>query len=232
MVSTMILAVGLAMAPTGCVTSPELTPAPAASTLGDDTAVTRVEGVRVTAESDAWEGGAPITREVTPVKVTIENDHGRAVRIRYSDFALVSPKGSRYAALPLYRIEGTVEEPTLSTGYPPLPAPGFYSRGFSVAPAYAPLYPNLAAAPASFYSDPYYNRRYTTYWQDVDLPTMKMRIQALPEGRIEDGGEVSGFIYFERVDPDVDRVRFRLDLAEADDGTVFGTVTIPFRVED
>jgi hypothetical protein len=230
--STIILTIGLATGLTGCVTSPELTPAPTASTLGGETAVTQVEGVRVTAESDAWEAGAPISRQVTPVKVTIENDHGRAIRIRYSDFALVSPTGSRYAALPLYRIEGTVEEPTMAAGYPPLPAPGFYSRGFSVAPAYAPLYPNLAAAPASYYWDPYYNRRYTTYWQDIDLPTMKMRIQALPEGRIEDGGEVSGFIYFEKVDPETERVRFRLDLAEADDGTVFGTVTIPFRIED
>ena len=61
---------------------------------------------------------------------------------------------------------------------------------------------------------------------------MKMRIQALPQGVVESGGEVSGFIYFEKVDPEERRVRFRLDLAEAEEGTIFGTATIPFRVEN
>jgi hypothetical protein len=227
----LLMTAALTAALIGCAASPDLTPGPGATSLGGEKAVNRVAGVRVTAEGDAWEGGAPIGREVTPVRVVIENDHGEAIRVRYSDFALVSPDGERYAALPLYRIEGTVEEPTLAAGYPPLPAPGFYARGFSVAPSYAPLYPNLATAPAFHYWDPYYNRRYADYWQDIELPTMKMRIQALPEGTIEDGGKVSGFIFFEKVDPDTDRVRFRMDLAEAGDGALFGTATIPFKVE-
>jgi hypothetical protein len=57
-----------------------------------------------------------------------------------------------------------------------------------------------------------------------------MIAEVLPEGVLEPGGRVEGFLYFERVDPQAPRVRFRADLTSADTGEVFGEVSIPFTV--
>ncbi len=216
-----------------CTTNPDLTPAPKADTVSgmEERAIESVKGVRMTATSDSWTGRPSVKQEVTPVKVTIRNNHGSPIRVRYEDFALINPAGERYAALPPYNIEGEIKEPFIASAYDPVASPDFYYQGFYIAHPYAPVYPTVPPATGPFYYDPYYYNRYYRYWMEIPLPTPEMLAQALPEGVINDGGEVSGFVYFERVNPDAPRVQFTADLIGVPSGEVFGRVTIPFVVE-
>lgn len=209
-----------------------LDPAPAAETVGPDTAVDRVDGVRMTAETGAWDGLARVTTEVTPIRVTIENDGAAPLRLRYDDFALVSPQGRRYAALPPYGVEGDVTDPTLVDAYAPVATPGFAYSGFQVAPYYSSVYPSVTAYGGAFGYDPAYYDRYYTVYRDIELPTQEMVAEALPEGVISPGGRVSGFLYFERVPPSAPRVRFRADLTAAESNAAFGEISIPFTVAE
>ena len=221
----------LALAAAGCsAPGTQLDPAPSATTVGAETAVDRVGGVRMTAETGAWTGLARVQSVVTPIRVTITNGSQEPLRLRYNEFALVSPTGQRYAALPPYGVEGDVADPTLVDAYGPV-TPAFTYDRFRVAPYYASVYPTLTPYSSPFYYDrPYYDRYYTVY-RDIELPTREMVEQVLPEGVIDPGGRVSGFLYFERVDPDAPRVRFRADLTDADTGNSFGEISIPFTVE-
>jgi hypothetical protein len=217
----------------GCAGYTELEPAPAASTVpgNEDRAVETIEGVRVTATVDTWTGLEDIKQEVTPLQVTIRNDNPEPVRVQYSDLALVSPTGKRYAALPPYQIEGTIQEPVISSSYAPITTPGFGYRGYSVARPYGPVYPTLEPGFGPYYYDPFYYNRYYRYWATIDLPTQEMLLRALPEGMIRDGGYVSGFVYFERVPESEPRVTVQMDLVGARSGNRFGRITIPFRVK-
>jgi hypothetical protein len=60
-------------------------------------AQTTAADVTVTAQAEVWRG-ADIEDDVTPLRVTIQNDSDRPVRVRYSDFSLVGTRGDRYAA--------------------------------------------------------------------------------------------------------------------------------------
>jgi hypothetical protein len=82
-----------------------------------------------------------------------------------------------------------------------------------------------------YYYDPIYYDQYYTYWQTVNLPTAHMLRVALPDGVIQEGGSVSGFIYFERVSESVPSVRFEYQLTDATTGKTFGTINIPFVVK-
>ena len=61
------------------------------------------------------------------------------------------------------------------------------------------------------------------------LPTTDMRREALPEGVLEPHGEVSGFVYFERLPPDEGRVELRAQFPQAE-GESTRRMEIPFRV--
>jgi hypothetical protein len=209
-----------------------LDPAPAATTVGPETAVNQVQGVRVTAESGAWDGLARVRTEVTPIRVTMQNGSSMPVRIRYSEFALVGPSGERYSALPPYGVEGSVEDPTLVEAYDPVTTPAFTATGFRVAPYYGSVYPTLTPYTSTFGYDPVYYDRYATVYRDIELPTEEMVEDVLPEGVLDPGGRISGFLYFEKVSASAPRVRFRGDLVSATSGEVFGEVSIPFVVED
>lgn len=210
----------------------QLEPAPAAETVAPETAVDRVNGVRMTAETGTWDGLARVKTEVTPIRVTIENGSDTPIRLRYDDFALVGPQGRRYAALPPYGVEGEVTDPVLVDAYDPVTAPGFAYSGFSVAPYYASVYPTVTPYAGAFGYDPYYHDRYYTVYRDIELPTREMVAEALPEGVISPGGRVSGFLYFERVPPSAPSVRFRADLTGAESNETFGEISIPFVVEE
>jgi hypothetical protein len=54
----------------------------------------------------------------------------------------------------------------------------------------------------------------------------------IPEGVIAPGGYVDGFLYFARVNPDLSQVEFVATLQAAKTGKDFGTIRIPFQVEE
>lgn len=217
-----------------CAQSPTLVPAPEANVVRIDGtgAQTTVSDVTVTAQAEAWRG-ADIEDDVTPLKVTIRNDSGRPLRVRYSDFALVERNGERYAALPPYQIEGTVSRPAMAGDYRALDRLGFRYHRFWVAPQYRVVYPMLSTYQLHrLYFDPWYYRYYYPYWGRIqeELPTPGMLRQVIPEGVIREQGSVSGFLYFEHVDSELAQAKldFHAELVDAETGEMFATVDIPF----
>jgi hypothetical protein len=201
----------------GCAS--HLVPAPDAIRAGGrDAAIAEEQGVRIVARTNAWRGYPPnLDFELTPVLVTIDNQGARPVRVRHESFALTGTDRT-FAALAPFEIDGAVAVQ--------VPAgPGW-------APWHSPAY---LGYPYAFPSDSFYWRRYAwdpfywdRYWTDwVRLPTGDMVQKALPEGTVEAGDRVAGFVYFERV-RDVEAVTFQTNLVDARTGEQFGVVTIPF----
>jgi hypothetical protein len=198
-------------------------------------------GVRVFVDGAAWKGepyGLP--RVLTPVKVAIENGSGRRLRVAYRDFALVSPDGFRYAALSplpgqlqLSRADALivpVQHPATPARNPPaVAAPRFRHHEFYIAPHYGLWYPGFHAWPNMFFYDPGAYAR--SSWSEP-LPTMDMLAEALPEGVLEPGGYVEGFVYFRSVGNREAEVAFEMELVDADGELGMGLVKIPFTVRD
>jgi hypothetical protein len=181
-----------------------------------------VAGVRVIARSEAWSGFPPNLDKVTPILVTIENEGRTPIRIRYNEFALVVPAtGASYAAIPPFNVRGTEVEPITALGY----------SAFWVAPYYAPYYPGLRPYYGSFPFDQYYYNTYYPTWIDIQLPTGDMIQKALPEGVLDAGGRVTGYLYFQNVKKGVGMVEFTYELVNAANGERIGVVRIPFQVE-
>ena len=159
----------IAILSAGCAMGPELTPALAANRVVglEDAAVAEAAGVRTVVRADAWTGVPAALPELTPLQTSIENHSGRPLRIQYHQFALVTPSGRRYAALPPYKLEG----PAVTSG--PIMAPGFPYRDFSFAPYYNPTPLGLRGWPGPFPYDPDYGSRYYSLWR-APLPTEDM----------------------------------------------------------
>ena len=56
-----------------------------------------------------------------------------------------------------------------------------------------------------------------------------MLSEALPEGVVQDGGSVSGFVYFQSVTGRESAVQFEMNLVDASGGEAFGVIAIPFQ---
>lgn len=213
----------------GCAT--DLQPAPRALAAAglEDAAYSTVNDVRIVAQASEWPGSEPIKQQVTPLRVVIENNSDKPLRVAYNEFTLVTQEGETYSALPLYRIEGTVEEAETVGAYTPITDPGFIYSDFVIAPYLDGFYPGIGTVAGPFYYDPlYYDTNYT-YWDKTALPTPAMRVLALPEGVVNSGGRVEGWLYFEEV-YDAEEVVFRADLVNSRTGDEFGEVRIPFEV--
>lgn len=208
----------------GCA-KPQLVPAPEAVRAPDapgTAAVGTAAGARVVVSADAWDGVPEDLQTVTPIFVKIENGTDVPLRLRYSELVLVSDMGPTFAAVPPFDVEGKeiVQAPP-----PPYPYAGFH-----VAPHLDPFYPHLRPFGGRFVYDPFYYDRYYPQLQQVDLPTPDMIRKALPEGVLNAGGRVSGFVYFERVRGGVERVDFLMELVNAKTEQPFAQVRVPFRV--
>jgi hypothetical protein len=197
---------------------PELVPAPGTLPAPNAGAHAMSEGVRLEIQGDAWEGmPADLGDNFTPVLVHVENNSANALRIRYNDFILRADDGTRFHALPPFRIDDTVTEPITD--------PLVYNR-FLLAPYLSPFYPNWTIYSDPFLFDTVYFNRYHPSFQTINLPTGDMIQKALPEGVVEPGGRVSGFLYFEDPDDDVGRVTLTHELTTPM-GTKFGQIQIP-----
>ncbi len=104
-------------------------------------------------------------------------------------------------------------------------------RGYYVAPWWGYSYPGIG-----FWSSPwgppdlgYYNEYYP-YMQKVQLPTESMLRKAIPEGVIADGGDVTGFLYFQppKVNDNEQGLTFKVKLIDAKTNQQFGTIEVPF----
>jgi hypothetical protein len=217
----------------GCIPEPQLRPPPdARSPAGEPSAVVAdAAGVKLVADGAAWKGNpGNLERRLTPVEVRVENNSGRTLSIEYRLFDLVGASRFHYAALsPLLMKEANEAGPTCVAGYVPRP---YWSVGATWGPRRGWRYPQRAWWPNPYYDpfyDPFYGPR--TYVRcEEPLPTQDMMDRALPEGTLETGGTVSGFLYFQGVGDRERQVILQAQLVDAKTGEPFGELSIPFQV--
>jgi hypothetical protein len=196
------------------------------------------EGVRLVADAEAWRGTpADLAHVLTPLRVRVENRSGRPLALKHAMFELVTDGGFRFAALsPLGGARaadgeaaawpassGTLEwDGGLPPGAPgPWPRPGWGTWaqrgwgqpwgggwGWGAGPWARPRTRTLVVEP---------------------LPSRDMVRLALPEGTLEDGGAVEGFLYFPDVLERARRVVLTASLADPS-GQKVPAVSIPFDV--
>jgi len=65
------------------------------------------QGVSVQLRANAWDDDPKtLDKDLVPMKITIQNDSGRPLAIRYEDFALIAADNRRYSDIPPYQIGG------------------------------------------------------------------------------------------------------------------------------
>ncbi len=215
------LLLALAVLVGGCATT--LVPAPGTVELpgAGHGAIAEDARVRVAAAAEAWRGHPyDLGGAVTPMLVVVENNSTRRLRVRYDAFSLVGADGRRFAAIPPFAVTGTVAVPVDAAFAPPAfysPGWALYGGPFARDPLYGWRWPFFASYPAYVW---------------VRLPTNDMIQRALPEGVVEPGGKISGFLYFEEVARSTREVTFTAVLVDAASDATFGTVRIPFLASD
>lgn len=229
------------LAAAGCVRETQLRPLPAAQTLaGDESAAVAEEaGVRLVADGHAWKGNpGDLERRVTPVEVRLENHSGRPLRVEYEHFTLEGQSRFRYSAIPPLALRDTYAgslAPESGTG-------GSAAVGLSWSSGWGPYshrygfghrgrfwgWPGGWYDP--FWGSPFYGPYAYPYRYSEPLPTKDMLNRALPEGTLEDGGAVAGFLYFQGVADREERVTLQARLVDARTGETFGSLSIPFAV--
>jgi len=228
LISVVILIMGLTIY--GCASNKELR---TINGYNNNVSSKKVDGINIITKVNYWNGNPQVKQYVTPVYVTISNNSGKELKISYEQFALLAPNGKRFAALPPFGVTGEVSRPVLLQQYSPILVPGFTYRGFMIAPFYSSIYPEIPVCNEEFYFDPLYYNNYYNYWDQInyDLPTPKMIDDALPEGVLKKGGEISGFIYFEKIDEvNSPKIDFKADLINSKTGNNFAVISIPFSV--
>lgn len=227
--ATAVLAVSLFTF--GCTTQPTLLPSTDARLV--DNNVSRAadvsENVRLEARVRSWRWAPRKLDEfVTPVFVVIQNQSDRTIRVRLSNLQLQGVGGISMAALPPFEVEGEIVRRVKRYAYG--------SKGFFVAPHLHSSYPGFQVWSGAFAFNPFYYRTYQPVYStyEVALPTRDMLVRALPEGSLEPGGRIAGFVYFERslesLEDSVHDLHMVFDLVDAETGGEFGLVEIPFEV--
>jgi hypothetical protein len=226
-------AVVVVLALAGCIPEARLQPRQDARSLAGEpsAAVAEAQGVRLIANGAAWAGHPRnLERRLTPVELRVENHSGRTLSIRYTLFELVGESRFHYAALsPLLMQEANEAGPTCIAGYTPRP---YWGLGATWGPHRGWRYPGRLWWPNPFY-DPFYDPFYgpQPYVRcEEPLPTQDMLARALPEGSLENGGTVAGFLYFQGVGNRERQVILQAKLVDASTGEPFGELSIPFQV--
>ncbi|MHB8872782.1 MAG: hypothetical protein ACYC8T_03760 [Myxococcaceae bacterium] len=216
-----VVAVLAALAVGGCYHPWVLMPGPGAQQVpGEPRAASQaVSGVQVTVSGTAWTGSSAIYQLLTPVQVAVVNQSGRPLRIRYELFALAGPTGFKLNPVSPYELADSGQG-QLAPGYP---VGAFYPQYHGYYPGPPWWGPWWGPWPYDPFYSPYY------YWP-YQLPTQDILEAALPEGVVDDGGQVTGFLYFQRLTGRWTQVSFQVNLVDASTGESFGTVAIPFLI--
>ncbi len=187
--------------------------------------------VKVTVTADAWKGDSTIENYVTPLKFSVENNNEQPIKITYENIDLINKKDNDvYSALPVYKVTGEAENAKLADNYEVVVDAKVKHKEFFVYPLYTGVYTDLPTTDYPFYEDSAFYSEYYNVWDDTGLPTPEMRKEALPEGILAQGGSLSGFIFFQKVDPDLKQVTLSMDIVNAETNKVFGKIEIPFWV--
>jgi hypothetical protein len=166
------------------------------------------------------------------VEIRLENQSGRTLSIRYELFDLVGESRFHYAALSsLDMKEANEAGPVCVAGRVPRYSWGLHA-GWGPRQMWRTRSPWRPWWPGPFY-DPFYDPYYgpPPYVRcEEPLPTEDMLGRALPEGSLENGGTVAGFLYFQGVADRERQVILQARLVDASTGEAFGELRIPFQV--
>ena len=227
--SALGLFLSLAVLP-ACAHAPSLSaagpggPQAIAATPSPNVAVMNAGGVRLYARADAWDGApANLGATVTPLAVRIENHSGGPIELLYDRFALVAEDGREFHPLPLLPLTGR-------SGAAAPVQPAYQPAGFFIAPKFAPAYGGLPAWRSQLARDESLYRFDYRKWGD-GLPSPDLLVKGLPEGVLEDGGAISGFLYFEREAAGHHDLTFQADLTAGDWQRRVALIEIPFRIQ-
>ena len=229
----------------GCVSTTTLQPLPSTPTTQAGSALAEAEGVRLVADGDAWKGNpSDLERVVTPVRVRLENNSGRPLRIDYESFTLLGSSRFEYAALSPFELsdEGTTavggsgyeSNVHLSVGVGVGSRRGWGPGSFAWGNPWGPGWYGGSGWYDPWYGPGFYDPfwRPYAYWRPPPepLPTRDMMRNALPEGTLDTGGTLTGFLYFQNVSEREGTVTLQARLVDARTGEQFGTLSIPFEV--
>lgn len=224
----------LALLFSACAITPPLVPAEGETTVAGvpAAAVGESQGVRVIADADAWRAFPRDLGVAIPMRVRIENQSGEPLRITYDAFTLAVQGGMVMAAVPPLDIRGQAWVRTWDAPGPYMGGSfGWYGHpmrhhGFYLAPGYGWYYPGIQR-----WGGPW---GYGGAWSwappswPVELPTRDMLVHAIPEGVLEAGGVVDGFIYFPVLPREAQAVDFTFALIDANTGESAGEVSLAF----
>jgi hypothetical protein len=190
-----------------------------------DTAYAVVAGVGVRAKT-GWLGEPGVEEFVTPVHVEIDNGGPAPLRIRYSGISLESAGGQIFRALPPFDVRRVIRAKLERI------SPRFRHRDAAVAPYLGPIYEGVEVEPpAAQLEYPFDYAELYDRWHEGPLrPTRYMQEVALPEARVRPRGELSGFVYFERVPASEVGATLKLELVNADSGQNLGVAKISLMI--
>ena len=172
-------------------------------------------GVEVSAVANVWRGWpSELGRIVTPIRVRLANQGSDAVRVDVTKFALVLPEGGRLAATLPADVQAVVVEP------PPAALP---QAGLALGPTRDRSGPGWALNEPGpdLRVDP--SLEPDRMWQ---LPSADMLEQALPEGVLQPGQSVSGFVYYQRAPREAREVTLTWPVVDTA-GAELGVATVP-----
>lgn len=215
----MLLVLGLA----ACTPSYRLVPASGVerATARPGAALVRGSGVTLIADPTLRPSDAKLLeRGITALYVRIVNDSDEPIAVRYLSFLLMSDLGDERRPLPPFAIERA--RPVESAVAPSVDALRF---------RYAPYYADLVGDSTRCWTggmalDPYYYETFLRW--PADLPSALMVRRALPEGVLEPGGSIAGYLYFESLGPEVRRVVLEAELDRPLGDERVATIAIPF----
>jgi hypothetical protein len=185
--------------------------------------IARESGVVMTVRAGGWTADPPnLSATVLPVHVTLENRGTHPLRVSHQEFRFRG-LSLDYLPLPPRKLVGReVEVKTDPMLVPQTPGPGFHA-----APGRIPPLPGFDPWRLPWQDDQYFYSRQYAKWT-VALPTVDMIRLSLPEGVLDPGAQVDGYLYFERLNEAVREPRFVFDLVDARSGLTFGTIQVPF----
>ena len=223
-----ILTASSLLALAACIQQARYVPSSPANVVAGSphTASASARGINLDVRVNSWSGDpADLEDILTPVKLTIRNEGEHALSVRYRDFSLSNPQGIRSSALPPFRIHGYASEPA------PVIVPAFAYSNFFVYPNYGFYGPGLG-----FWRDDWgwnggWYGTYYGYWQQ-SLPTADMLRKAIPEGVVNSGGSVDGYLYFQKVPKDARELQFDASLMDAQTHRSIATIHVPFEREN
>lgn len=209
----------------GCATERGLQPWPGVELHPHDSsaAVTQRRGIELVVDGDAWDGRPRnLVKDMTPVRVVIRNKGTTPVLIQHKSFFLDGVTGPRQVQA---HAPFTIDHagPGQAHIVPAFRVDGFYLADY-LQPIYGPAFPLW---PDTIAYEPHY---YRVTWRPR-LPSLDMLKRALPEGVLDSGGEVAGFVYFPGQPQPQARVLFRVELQAPRTGQDLAIVEIPFRAK-